>query len=230
MPPIFRNFAIFRDCFPLVPLARSLVPRVSPVQRCRSSRLREVPLRHRNCPAIFRSFSQLDLTLPDRNTPPPLLPWSAMRSPRLHAEPGPPPPRPVRSAGPCSPGPPYTTRSAGEKEDLCVCLTCAKKCHVGHKLTNPGYTSAFCDCGAGDLGVECTALSEAFRTKKVGPRASRGPLGTRGVGSDVTRGSALCGGPAVRVRAPPHWRSGLALTTQHSPPPPPAHPTPTPAP
>ena len=67
----FCHFAIFRKCFLLVDLACLLVPRVSPVPKCCSLRLWEVRLRHRNFPATFRNFSQLDLTLPDRNPPPP---------------------------------------------------------------------------------------------------------------------------------------------------------------
>ena len=68
---IFPQFStIFRNCFLFVHLAWLLVPCVSPVQRCCSLKLREVWLRHRNFPAIFRNFSQLPFTLPDRIPPP----------------------------------------------------------------------------------------------------------------------------------------------------------------
>ena len=65
-----RNFfcsfsRFFRNCFLLVPLARLLVPCVSPVQSCCTLRLPEVWLRHHKFSAIF---SQLDLATA---TPPP---------------------------------------------------------------------------------------------------------------------------------------------------------------
>ena len=70
---IYSNLsAPFPQLLLLVPLVCRLVPGVSPVQRCCSLRLRGVCLQHRNLPAIFRNFSQLDLTLPDRTPPPPL--------------------------------------------------------------------------------------------------------------------------------------------------------------
>ena len=54
--PFFRSLASFRNCFVIIPLTCPLVPRVSPVQRCCSLRLREVWCRGRNFPAIFRHW------------------------------------------------------------------------------------------------------------------------------------------------------------------------------
>ena len=69
---IFRNLPRFsRNCCLFVPLPCVLVPWVSPVQRCCSLRLREVWLRHRNFFGNFRNLWQLDVTLPDRNSPTP---------------------------------------------------------------------------------------------------------------------------------------------------------------
>ena len=68
----FRIFSqFFRNSFLLVHRACLLVPCVSPVQRCCSLRLREVWLRQCVSPQFSRNFPQLDLTLPDRNHPPP---------------------------------------------------------------------------------------------------------------------------------------------------------------
>ena len=53
----FRNFSQFScNCFLLVPLVCSLVPCVSPVQRCCPLMLREVWVRHRNFSATFPQF------------------------------------------------------------------------------------------------------------------------------------------------------------------------------
>ena len=68
-PAICRFFSAITFCSS--PSRALLVPRVSPVQRCGSSRLRDVWLGHRNSPAIFHNFSQLDSTLLDWTPPAP---------------------------------------------------------------------------------------------------------------------------------------------------------------
>lgn len=42
-----------------------------------------------------------------------------------------------------------------------VCISCAKRCHQGHKLEEqPKPSQFFCDCGTGDLPVTCLAIAE----------------------------------------------------------------------
>lgn len=45
-----------------------------------------------------------------------------------------------------------------KEKDYCVCVACAKTCHKGHDLSDESFGVGYCDCGAGDLDVDCNIV------------------------------------------------------------------------